>query len=211
MSNYHGWTHVPKDQGGTDPIPGLYNRPWIAANGVVDSDGDINPAADTVYTEVFVDQEANTGAFFDYTTNTAGGSGGADAYGLRIRRSGLYTFSFMLQTSDLVAGTTYDLITSLQLASTSNPYPNWFNTGIAAGYMSWQRSVRADAAGQISLLDSVTVPIRKVDSPPAIASTGRIGIGNTPADAASWTVRIWIAYLGAITWSETDFTNPTAP
>lgn len=31
MSSYHGWTHAPKAQGGTDPIPGMTGIPFFRA------------------------------------------------------------------------------------------------------------------------------------------------------------------------------------
>lgn len=217
MSEYHGWTHRTKRSGGTDPIPGLGNLPWIAANGLYDSDATptLDSSADAaLWTGVYMDEDSVTESYFRYTVHAGSAYNGEDGYQLEILQPGLYTYSLMASTSDLIDGNSYDLFIALQLIDSPGNfafYPNAFDLGYGTDYVVWERPVKtvSPSSGHVIFLNSITTPIK----PPVNTNkTGavRLDFDKTGLSTTTWTFKLWITRHGDITWAADNFETPTA-
>lgn len=93
MTSYHGWTHAPKAQGGTDPIPGqqVGQFPWIAL-----SDGATTAPDDTImpipFSTITYDPSLVTqGEIFDWAI-TDSGDVGIDRFVIESQPLGWYQY-----------------------------------------------------------------------------------------------------------------------
>lgn len=98
MSSYHGWTHAPKSQGGTDPIPGLVSglNPWVAIfDGATTAADDTTmpiPFASIAYDPTLVTQ----GEIFDWSITDTGDTGN-DRFVIESQLEGWYQYLLVTQ------------------------------------------------------------------------------------------------------------------
>lgn len=220
MSSYHAWTHARKEDGGTDPVP--YPEPeWVAANGSLDvASGDGAPAYNALWTGVWLDpnpknlDENGVHKTFDIVENPNGSSDGAaaDAFGIRLKRSGLYTVHLHASTNDLTAGDAHDIFITIQLVTTSTVMmPNALDLAGANNsiYLEAQDFIETGNPGAWIGQKSVTTPIWLGAT--SIVNAMKLGITYTNHDAATidWYFKLWVARHGPIVWPDANMGTPT--
>lgn len=81
MTSYHGWTHMSKAEGGTDPIPGAAGFVWARRYNWDEADQSIPDGVETmVLLDSFATSDAATFAVYD----------SGDEHGIEVLADGLY-------------------------------------------------------------------------------------------------------------------------
>lgn len=200
--DYHAWTHAPKEEGGTDPIP--FKTPWahISTDDIgYEADGGTTDTVD--FYSVFISDSGSQ--YFDYEVEANAGQFGDDRVFLRIKQGGVYTFSWLALTSDLNdSQPELKIFLDFTPLDMSLAYP-----GLIAGRdvtTLGQYYIGDDGGDDLCILDSITIPLR---SPPVNtpARTCMLDLNYTaqPGLSEFWTVRCWVARHGPIDWDRGTF------
>lgn len=216
MPEYHGWTHAPKAQGGTDPIPGAtVSTPWIAVYDDLPYGQGISTASGFVSLQYpYIDWSDDAGGTFTYV-RTASGLGASNNYQPKILADGIYSFTATEACESLGnGGKDFKIAFNLNV---SGAYPG--GNGGAPEVLrdeQWYANATDFSVAYFYFARTWVLPI-KVGS--GLTVVPSVSVIKTSADGSTWSAtlrnRLFITYLGplnhAASFSNHNDPYPTTP